>query len=109
MAVARRLCLCTMWKPRVTRGKEWTNRLQGMQVGDDRHRRNHLPGQPSTADGLVPGDVVGDPSENGAQRPGIAAIAGLGQLPHGLDDVAQAAQCDGQAGEGPADRHHGSR
>ena len=42
----------------------------------------------ATADRLVPRDVVDDQSENGDQRAGIAAVAGLGKLPDGMDDVA---------------------
>ena len=69
-------------------GKERTDNLQRVQAGDYRYSRNNLPGYSPTADRLVPRDVVDDQSENGDQRAGIAAVAGLGKLPDGMDDVA---------------------
>ena len=39
---------------------------------------NDFPGHPDTVDGLVPGDVVDDESEEWDQRPGTAAGSGLG-------------------------------
>src|SRR5271165_4811470 len=51
-------------------------------------------------DGLVPGDVVDDESEEWDQRPGTAAGSGLGKLPDGVGVFAQTAACHGKTRAG---------
>src|SRR5579863_2315191 len=52
--------------------------LRPQSLGDG---RNDLPGYAHAAHGLVPGDVVGDCSEERRQRPGTPTGVGSGQLP----------------------------
>jgi len=61
---------------------------------------NDFSGHPDAADGLVPGDVVDDKSEEWDQRPGAPAGSGLGKLPDGLGVFAQAAASHGKARAG---------
>ena len=56
---------------------------------------------------VVPGDVVGDKPETRGQRAGLAAGAGVGELPHGMDLAAQAAAGHGTPRPGPAERAGG--
>ena len=49
------------------------------------NRRNDLPGHAHPADVLVPGDLVGNHTEERCQRSGAAAGIGAGKLPDSLD------------------------
>ena len=59
-----------------------------------------ISGHPDAADGLVPGDVVDDESEEWDQRPGTPAGSGLGKLPDGLGVFAQTAASHGKTRAG---------
>ena len=61
---------------------------------------NDCSGHPDTPDGLVPGDVGDDESEEWDQRPGTAAGSGLGKLPDGVGWFAQTAASHGKARAG---------
>ena len=54
------------------------------------HGRHRLPGYAETSAALVSSDVVRDQPKAGGECVGVAASAGIGQLPHGVDLVAQA-------------------
>ena len=66
-------------------------------ISDIGEGRDHIPGHEDTVAGLVPGDVVGNDSEERRQCFGAAARIGLEEVRDCLDLAAQIASCDGEA------------
>jgi hypothetical protein len=71
-------------------------RLWISDLGDGRDHIK-IPGHEDTVAGLVPGDVVGNGSEERCQCFGAAARIGLEEVRDSLDLAAQIASCDGEA------------
>lgn len=53
--------------------------------------RNHIRGNPKALGFVVPGDLVGNHSEERSQCTGLEADSWVGQLPNRMDMVAQVA------------------
>ena len=59
--------------------------VRWLWVSDLGHSGDDIPGYPDPFSGLVPGDVVGQHSEERCQRPGTPAGAGFEEVRDGLE------------------------